>query len=354
MDYLEKKGYKNIDLLKNGKFAIDLLLFKQEYIHTPHALRKDSIPFEFYDGAEYYDKLLFIFISISINQNEINNLSRTLTNAKFEFRLIANEGDSLYGPEVYAQFITGNYESPNVSHNGTFYPSQIINGQYVPAYYITDLIFENVTVTYDLIDWNKFYVEGFDTPYIKEHILLRNRNVYNWKFSNRVGGSTISTAISTANYVYHNLLEPTTIINTLTNDYWPSRTFSGKVAAVYIGYGPRNEFGLDGTAINYIYDHYIVVSEGPGSAPYSWVIKNRYSIPEIFEAETKDPSSPYYYDYDETDIGSTSFTEEILNLAFPPTAENVGKIARNFISTYEASGGDIGSIYDYWIIQINN
>lgn len=335
MSNIEINNKKVIDIVKDGLPYIGAVMYRTEEIQGSPI--RDLIPYSLTEGAEEWSNIVskvevrFVVDSFS-KINKWVSYSQIVINISGYFSELDPRN---LGDEIYFEFTTGDFYSSTykiASYGGAAYD------------WSASWTIYNVTANYQT---NDFFAPNYVA--LKKYILWEEPRKFTWEYRDRQGFTgEITNYPGTYDYLYPNETSELTV-DMLNNAYPPSFAFYGKVAAKYVGYGPRIEFGLDGDPYinNYIYDFYHVVEGSGQQIPpiYKWVFKERV------EVIAYSPS----FDIDEYDIFGQKtvgedFSESVLNNFLEPNENNVGTIARDWVGV-RIDGSIVFDIYDYWEIQ---
>ena len=313
-------------LLKNNtvlKFAVHRNIY-----HPPELIsrtyHKELIPYQVVDPGDY-------------TPFTVGSITMTISN--YNVKIEGAGTWEQYNPDIngmYVLFVTGNQQW--FMGPGTYIPGGV-------GYVFTVESNSSFTATYTQNQWNLFVEEAWTNgEYVfEEDIVYEKAQNYRWGSRVRDGLTLSPYDIQDTEYVRNSYSE---II-----DRWPaSRVYLGKQAFVYLGYGPRNEWGLSGTTVQNIYDIYTCQIGNPPAATYSWV----------YRGEIEFIGGVIPYDWYDTDTGTPGkqFSVTFLNNLYPPNQSLEGKFIGDFLRQEykEASPGNYQnhSYYDvYECLQIN-
>lgn len=321
-----KYGNKDVIDVALGKKPIrELFSLKNVLVTIPAVFDRSKIVYStnFYIGYEGTESITVLF-----NVGSYNESLRQITFSSINFQ--ANGRLSLGLPNGNISITVGNYSN---AISGTF---DINEGL---GFWGLSGSFTNAIVTFNTTEWNNILVTPSGSYYeIQKRMHFENNAHHRWKYQGRVGYSITYLDPVIKEFEYQDDIN----VSLIESKIPPLKALKGEKIIKYLGHGPRNQFGLDGSAIQYIYDVWEVIETDIPEDPEYYYI---WELRETIEVYASYPP----YDFENTTIGK-HYTETVLNGMLTPGLETLGTVARDLISVRQASPGVYLSTYDYWEI----
>lgn len=315
MSYIKFNNKSIVEPLIRNETVLKLPIYKNFY-HPPippelisSTVHKNLIPYQVLEPGDYTP---FVVGSITLTVSSYNSINRTVT---FSYVKIEGAGTwEQFDPRIhgmYAMFITGNV-------NWFMGPGTYMSGGAGYAFTIESR--STFTATYSQSEWSSF-VEDVWTPgtpgyyELGEDIVYEKTANYIWGSRYRDGLTLSPYDLQDTEYVRNSYLE-------LLDRYTPSKVFLGKQAFIYLGYGPRNEWGLSGSTLQHIYDIYTCQTGTPPTATYSWAYRGEVEFIGIIH---------YVWYQTDGNVSGKQLSATQLNSLFPPNQRLQGRYVGDYL-----------------------